>query len=804
MKSFFSLLSILILSVSTLWGQSRPPKHHAPNRTFDLLNLKLKLQFDMSEKAVTGEATETLIPLRMNMDSLHLDAIGMKINNVDLNGQKLGYSYNDTTLSIALGHSYNLSDTLTLAINYYTKPVKGLTFIAPDSAYPDRHPEVWSQSEAEDARYWYPCHDYPDDFATSEMIVTVPDTWTVISNGALKNVIHDKSAGEKTFDWVEAHPHVIYLNSVIAGIFNRYEDHYGDTPIYYYSDPKYGDQISKNFSKEPDVLRFYSKVTGQPYVWEKMALTTTTDFIWGGEENVSAITLTDNTIHDKYAEPQVSSTSLIAHESAHQWFGDLMTCRSWAHAWLNEGFATYFEALYQEHAFGKDEFSYEMYRNHQNVLAADNRERIPTVRNWYNDPVDMFSTYIYPRGSSVLHMLRGIMGDSLFYKAIRHYVAENKFQNVDTHDFADAVREATGYNLYWFFNEWLYKAGHPKFDVIHHYDSETHQLALTVRQTQKVDSLTPVYRMPVEVYIQTDHDSLMKTVWVNSLEKTFTFDVPEQPRMVNFDENHWLLAEVHPHKSLAEWTWQLKHDPNVAGRILAINALSAQRDSASSALIDALMNDSYWAVRSHAASALGRLNGKDIKKALEDAVRKDSDARVQQAAVTALGNFKGRDISHLLSETYKQNKNYFVRAAVVNSLTHIDKKRAVSIINEAMETPSYGDVLQQAALRSLVMVNPAKGWTAAKQWLTYGKPTDMRVEAIRLLVGSGVNESETHDILVAHLDDPYIWVRNAAIRELGQIGTASDIPALKDRIRNEPDGRLRQSARQAVANIQSN
>ncbi len=803
MKSFVIPLFLLIIS-SPLFGQSRPPVHHSPNRTFDLLNLKLELRFDMSKSAVAGEATETLIPLRMNMDSLHLNAVGMKIKNVGMNGRMLGYSYDDTTLSIALGRVYNLSDTLTLAINYYTKPVKGLTFITPDSAHPNRHPEVWSQSEAEDARYWYPCHDYPDDFATSEMMVTVPDTWTVISNGALKNVTENKGSSEKTFDWVEVHPHVIYLNSVIAGIFNRYEDHYGDIPIYYYSDPKYGDQISKNFSKEPDVLKFYSKVTGQPYVWEKMALTTTTDFIWGGEENVSAITLTDNTIHDKYAEPQVSSISLIAHESAHQWFGDLMTCRSWAHAWLNEGFATYFEAMYQEHAFGKDEFSYELYRNHRSVLAADNRERIPTVRNWYNDPVDMFGTYIYPRGASVLHMLRGMLGDSLFFKAIHHYVAENKFQNVDTHDFADAVREATGYNLYWFFNEWLYKVGHPKFDVTHNYDQETHQLTLQVRQTQRVDSLTPVYRMPVQVYIQTDHDSLLKTVWVNSLENTFTFDVPEKPRMVNYDENHWLLAEVYPHKTLKEWTWQLNHDPNVAGRISAINALASRGDSASSAIKEALKNDTYWAVRSHAASALARLNGNDVKKALENSVRVDKDARVQQAAVAALGNFKGRDVSGLLTETYKENKNYFVRAAVVNSLTHIDKKRAMPIINEAMKTSSYSNVLQQAALRSLVMVNPQKGWTAAKQWLVYGKPTDMRVEAIRLLVSSGVNESETHDILVSHLGDPYIWVRNAAIKELGQTGTVSDIPVLKARIRNEPDARLRQSARQAITNIQSN
>ena len=801
MKSFVLSLFLLVLTCPLL-TQTRPPVHHAPNRTFNLLNLKLKLHFNMAKKAVYGEATETLMPLRMHMDSLSMNAVGMKINSIMLNNKKLGYSYDDTTLTIGLGQPYNLDDTLTLAINYYTQPVKGLTFIEPDSAYPDRHPEVWSQSEAEDARYWYPCHDYPDDFATSEMIVTVPKAWTVVSNGALKNVSVDKTSGEKTFDWVEAHPHVIYLNSVIAGIFNRYEDHYGNIPIYYYSDPRYGDLIKKNFSREPDVLKFYSKVTGQPYVWEKLALTTTTDFIWGGEENVSAITLTDNTIHDQYAEPQVSSTSLIAHESAHQWFGDLLTCRSWGDAWLNEGFATYFEAMYQEHAFGENEFSYEMYLNHRRTIAADNRERIPTVRDWYNDPIDMFGTYIYPRGASVLHMLRGILGDSLFFKAIRHYVARNKFQNVDTHDFANAIREATGYNLYWFFNEWLYKAGHPKFEIHHHYDAKKHLLTMRVRQFQKVDSLTPVYRMPVDIYIQTDHDTLWKKVWVDSLENTFTFSVPEMPKMVNFDENHWLLAEVYSHKSIDELEWQLKHDPNVTGRIHAINALIFHGDSATDALIHALTNDTYWAVRSHAASALGNFQNEKVKKALEKTVRDDKDARVQQAAVHALGFFKGHDVSRLLGETYRRNKNYFVRASVVNSITQVDGKRAMSVINEAMKTKSYNNVIKRAALRSLVKVNPLKGWKAAKEWLTYGRPPGIRVEAIHLLVDSKINPKQTHTLLVSHLDDPYIWVRNAAIQELGQVGTPSDIPTLKKRLKEEPDGRLRQAARQAIANIQ--
>ncbi|MCL4540372.1 MAG: M1 family metallopeptidase, partial [Bacteroidetes bacterium] len=323
----------------------------------------------------------------------------------------------------------------------------------------------------EDARYWFPCHDYPDDFMTSSVTATVPENWVVISNGLLEKVTTDRKDKTKTFHWVESKTHVIYLISIVAGEFSVVRDHYGNIPIYYYVAPEYAKYAKLDFSHTPDILRFYSDVTHYPYPWQKLALSAVSDFTFGGMENVSAITLTDQTMHGIDAEPQVSTTDLVSHETAHQWFGDLLTCRSWANAWLNEGFATYFEALYGEHAFGEDHFNYEMYRDHEEVVGADKMERRPTVYNRYYSTVDLFGPDIYQRGASILHMLRGIVGKDLFFKAIQHYVHEFQHQNVDSHDFIDAVEEATGYDLGWFFNEWLYKGGHPIFDVSYSYDA---------------------------------------------------------------------------------------------------------------------------------------------------------------------------------------------------------------------------------------------------------------------------------------------------------------------------------------------
>lgn len=797
MKKYVLLLMVLI-SVP-VYAQNMPPAHHAPNREFHMVNLKLQLHFNMNKKEVFGQATEEIVPLRTNYQTVHLNAVGMHIEKVEMNGQPLKYNYDGKILSINLDHSYGLRDTLTYTVTYDTKPVEGLTFITPDKAYPNLDPEIWSQSECEDARYWYPCHDYPDDFSTSEIIATVPEKWQVISNGALKNVSVNPAAHSTTFDWVESVPHVVYLNSIIAGKFKRFVTHYGKTPIYFYSDPKYGDLIKQNFSREPDVLKFYSNFTGQPYAWEKLALTTVENFIWGGEENASAITLEDNTLHDKYADPFVNSTSLIAHESAHQWFGDLLTCSSWSQAWLNEGFATYFEAMYTQHAFGNDAFEYEMYHNHQSVITADNRYRKPTVDNHYYDPVDIFGTYIYPRGASALHMLRFVLGDSLFKKAIHYYVERYKHHTVDTHDFEKAIREATGYNLYWFFNEWLYDAGHPEFDISDHYDSNNHLLTMHVSQTQKVDSLTPVYRMPVDIYIVTPNQKIMKKVWVDSLSNTFHFKVDQQPLMVNFDQGHWLLDEVRFRKSGKELAYQLKNDQDVVGRMWAVQQLIQNRypDAVNDA-ISAMEEDPFYGVRSRCADLLSYFHTNTVKKALIKAVRQDTDARVRVSAIQALSNFKGKDLVTLMDSLFYHQKNYYIRAAAVRSLAKIDPRRDKSMIEKAFKTPSYQHIIKSAALSSLQKIDPKKAYMKAEMYSRYGEPNNMRMEALRIMIGNRNNESKTLKYLKSYLNDPYIWVRNMAISGLEQLGYKSDIPLLKHRIQVEPDGRLRMAARRAI------
>ena len=800
--SFLTVVTSFLVVTSSSKGQEKlPPVHSAPDREFHAVNIDLILRFDLQNKELFGTAVEKIVPLRTDLDSVHLDAVDMTIENVTMSGHKLGYRYNGNILSICLGKEFGLNDTLTYTIAYSTLPKKGIFFVAPDTAYPARTPQVWSQSEMEDARYWFPCHDYPDDFLSSSVTATVPADWTVISNGVLDKTTSNKHDRTKTVCWVESKPHVIYLISIAAGEYSQVDDHYGATPVFYCVAPEYSKDAKRDFSATPDILRFFSDVTGYEYPWQKLALSAVTDFTFGGMENVSAITLTDNTMHDINAEPQVSSTDLVSHETAHQWFGDLLTCRSWSNAWLNEGFATYFEALYGEHAFGEDNFSYEMYHDQQEVVNSDQVERRPTVYNRYNDPVNVFSTYIYARGADILHMLHGILGDQLFFKAIKYYVHEFQHKNVDTHDFANAVREATGYNLDWFFDEWVYMAGHPDFNVSYRYDEQEHSITLNVAQTQKVDSLTPVYKMPVTVLIVTPSAKITKTIWVDSLSENYTFNVPGMPLMVNFDEGGFILKELNFKKSLDEIVYQLRNDPSVAGRVWAVEELTG-RDTveAQDALIGGLREDSFWGVRLACAHAIARLNNGNVEEALKSALN-DPDARVQEAAIEGLSKYKGSDLTDMIERIYKSSKNYFVRAAAVKTLTSIEGAVAKSVVDDALNEDSYQQVIRIAGLSSLGMFDSSDAYDKAVEFSKYGQPQQLRLRAMTEMVRLRPKSAQTLSLLKTYVNDPFIWARLVAMSSLGRIGDPGMIPLLQEREKTETDGRLKEVARRAIDSL---
>lgn len=804
MYKIFTLFftTIFFISINAQDSEKLPPEHFPPNREFDLLNLNLDLNFDLNKKELFGKVTQKIAPLQTEYDSIRLDAVDMNIEKILLGDKLLKYNYDKKILTIALDKTYSINDTIIFSIYYSTIPGKGIYFVLPDSAYPDITPQIWSQSEMEDARYWYPCHDYPDDFSSSSISITVPDDWTAVSNGVLSKVDSNKTDSTVTFHWIEEKPHVIYLNSIAAGKFEIIKDNFEKIPVSYYVPKKYYYDAKRNFSETPEILKFFSNVTGYYYPWEKLSISAVTNFIFGGMENVSAITVTDVTLHDKYSEPQYSSVGLVAHEIAHQWFGDLLTCSSWSQAWLNEGFARYFQNLYAEHSLGKNDFQYNMLKLQKAVINSDKKERRPTVYNKYFEAVDLFGNYIYARGAAILHMLRGILGDELFFKSIKHYVDKFQFQNVDSHNFENAVREASGKNLNWFFDEWLYKGGHPVFNVNYSYDELNQKLILSVSQMQKVDEITPVYKMPVEIYIETASEKITKTIRVDSLKNTFQFNLKSKPLLVLFDKENFILKELYFQKNAEELSYQLKNAANTSLKIWAAEELSnINSEFSEKALINSIKDDEFWAVRLSCAKALKNFISIKSHTALLNAL-KDPDARVQEEAVKSLANFKDAKTLNALRNIYFKSNQYYIRAACINSFTSIDPKNALPLINDALKNDSHRQIIARAALNSLAKAAPEKAFDKAMEFIKYGNPHELRIEAAKILADLNLSEEKTVSVLKKYALDNNFYLRRQALTGLGKIGGKDLIQFLESRKQIEKDGRLSREAKKSIDSIE--
>src|SRR5712692_3595550 len=447
--------------------------HYARSRDFHTEHIKLELSFDFAKRRLFGEVTVTLSALIDGLRKVELDGVELLVKRVMMEGRELEFEYSGRTLGIEVGRELSAGEKVTVTVKYEASPRKGLYFIQPDEAYPSKPVQIWTQGEDEDSRYWYPCYDYPNDRSTSEVVVTVPGRFTTISNGKLLEV-RENADGTRTFHWREEIPHPSYLNSWVVGEYVKVEDVYDGVPVEYYVRPGREAEARRSFGKTPAMMRFFSEKLGVKYPYEKYAQTAVADFTFGGMENISATTQTDLTLHDERAHLDFSSDGLVAHELAHQWFGDLFTCRDWSHGWLNEGFATYFDKLFMEEDKGHDEFLYEMILVAGRYREEDaERYRRPIVEKVYETPSELFDRHLYEKGACVLHMLRFVLGEKLFWKSLAHYAQISRQQNVETDDLRRAIEEATGRNLEGFFSQWLYKAGHPEFKVRYQWKEET-------------------------------------------------------------------------------------------------------------------------------------------------------------------------------------------------------------------------------------------------------------------------------------------------------------------------------------------
>ncbi|MEO1070625.1 MAG: M1 family metallopeptidase, partial [Cyanobacteria bacterium J06638_6] len=422
--------------------------HYNPDRPGQVEHIALDLSLDLEQKICEGTCKIRINPVRDGVDSLTLDAVNQQIKSVKVGSAKQAFDYDGEQLHIRLKKRTIAGESFTVAIAYrLVQPERGLYFIGPDQHYPDKPVQVWTQGEDEDSRFWFPCFDYPGMLSTSEIKVRVPAAYQVVSNGELVDTKADN--GHKVYHWHQKQVHPTYLMALAAGEFDVIQDQWQDIPVTYYVEKGRKGQGQLTMGKTPRMVEFLSEKYGYKYAFPKYAQVCAADFIFGGMENTSVTILTDRCLLDERAAiDNRNSESLVVHELAHQWFGDLLVINHWSHAWVKEGMATYSEIMWTGQEYGPDDAAYYRLGEARSYLNEDkSRYRRPMVTHVYREAIELYDRHIYEKGACVYHMIRAELGDALFWKAIHTFVQSNAHQTVETIDLLRAIDRATGRNL---------------------------------------------------------------------------------------------------------------------------------------------------------------------------------------------------------------------------------------------------------------------------------------------------------------------------------------------------------------------
>src|SRR6266571_5162018 len=687
------LLALCILLPVPLAAQSNAARMandaYTRSHDYDLIHQRIAVRnFDWDSTSLDGRVTTTLVALRPGLDSVILDA-----------GKRLEVRRVADAKGTALRTAAR-GDTLVV---YPARPDngRGLTFIQPEGRE-HRPQQIWSQGEDHDNHFWFPTYDFPNDKMTWELAATVPRQYTVVSNGRLVGDRRNPD-GTHTVTWRQDPRSATYLVSLVVAPLVRLADTWRGIPVEYYVYAADSSRARRLFGVTPDMIEVFSRLTGVRYPWAKYAQTTVADF-FGGMENVSATTLIDWLPDERaYLDRPWYQWILIPHELAHQWFGDYVTLENWANMWLNEGFAEFLPGQYWRVKLGPQvEDDYYLDEYHQ-YLEIDRRRRMPLAA--------LGSNNVYPKGALVLRMLERYLGPDRFWASLQAYLTQHALGNATSDDLRQSVLDATGENLDWFWSQWVYDAGHPRFAVTAAYDTAARKLSLTVKQTQTdsgvADSTglafeTPnVFRMPVTIRVGTVSSDVVRRVELAAREQTI--EVPGlagAPTMVVFDDGNTILKELTFDQPTPWLATQLKRDPDLWNRQWAIDQLGQRPADAAAvaALAEAATGADYFRTRAGAVEALGAVPAANTAAPLAAALR-DTSAQVRRAGVAALGQLGGARAADLARATYQTDPSYEVRAAALTALVRADSTARDSAVAWGLATPSYQDVIQEAAYR---------------------------------------------------------------------------------------------------------
>ncbi|MBU6413020.1 MAG: M1 family metallopeptidase [Planctomycetes bacterium] len=528
-------------------------KHWPKPPLVDFVHVDLDVTMpDLSVAAVKISQQLVVKGIKEETETIELDGPSpkwAKMTKIEAKGRRMIFVHRNEKMSIDVMPALKRGEELTLTFEFDLKlggkPGVGLIYVPGDAkATPAIAPMVYSQGQSEWNHLWFFCHDFPNERMTSAVTMRVPRGVTTVSNGTLEEVEEPAGEGLMVWKWNQEQPHAAYLISLAMGKFERIEMASAkgvgtdgkDVPVDVYVEPGKGAIARQRFADTGAMIEFFAKQFDEPYPFDKYSQTTVRAFSWGGMENSSATTLTDLAV----ASDVPTDPTLISHELAHQWLGNLVTCRTWEHVWLNEGWATYAESLWSAEAARREGENAQAaylegllkYRGGLvEAYAKDEGSREPMASAVYAAPDDVFekSDDPYAKGAWVLHMLRERLGDEAFWRGTREYVNRWKFREVETGDFRRSMEEASGETLERFFDDWVYRFGMPRIvvrvePVMEQVGGEDgHHFKVRVEQTNP-DGSPRALRVPLELVGKGGRRDVMVTMEGAVWEEVVTTD----------------------------------------------------------------------------------------------------------------------------------------------------------------------------------------------------------------------------------------------------------------------------------------
>jgi len=791
--------------------------HYPPDLHADFLHMRLDLTIeDMNTPVMQVVQKLEFAPIARPMESLTLDAKLLDIVETRSPGRTVGHSTDGEYITYTFDPPIPTGEPTELFTRYIVaSPPEGLYWTPATPEWPGRAPQIHTQGEPETSSYWFPCHDYPNDRLTTEIIATVPDGFLVSSNGRLISA-QPTGRGSVRYHWLQDKPHVNYLVSLIVGKFDVVDIGTEQLPMPVYVPPGRAIDVERTYGRTPDMVAFFEHRFDEPFPWDRYAQLVVWNFNFGGMENTSATTMHDTAIISADARLDYELTGLIAHELAHQWFGDLITCDSWDHIWLNEGFATYSESLWLEHDQGRDAYQSDMLANFDSVIASDTGvapDAPGLVSNIYRRPLDTFSKGAnpYPKGASLLHMLRMRLGDVPFFTGLGLYVDQHKFGLVETPDFRKAMEEATGESLERFFDQWTTRPGIPRLDIKTTWDDDSSELVIDIRQTQTINGDNPAYAFTLPVFIRAGsgtQQAVTALIYTDRRRLTKRVALTSRPTLVAFDPGMHVLADMAISQPRELWRRQAEEGPSLYARVQAIRALGRDPAIEDSRLLAELAEraDLHETTRREAISSLGRRGAQADIRALLDLTPDLPRLRAERIAALAKTSPDSTELAEARAAQLRDaasDQAQSVRAATLRAIGSLRLSSHFDLLATGLRQESQHDAIRRAALSALgAFEDDERALSLVLPYTKRGYLSGTRATAIESAVRLGVAIDEFEPVFT-YLGDHERRVHRAAGQAIVDRALPEGLATLRDFADSTDDIREREDALEWLEALES-